>query len=104
METIEQLSCLVTIFNQFYLVDILYSSPGYTNLAEKIAFGVKEKLQNIFDIYIKKQTQNYTSSAPQTTLLILDRSFDVVTPMMKDFHYMPLLYDLKDCERHKIKD
>ena len=56
----------------------------------------------MFDIYAKFNVQNYTSSAPQTTILILDRSYDAVTPLMRDFYYMPLLYDEKNCYKHKI--
>ena len=56
----------------------------------------------MFDTFGKFNVQNYTSSAPQTTILILDRSYDAVTPLMRDFYYMPLLYDEKNCYKHKI--
>ena len=73
-------------------------------MAEKISFELKEKLEKMFDIYGKFSVQNYTSSAPQTTILILDRTFDAVTPLMRDFYYMPLLYDEKNCYKHKIEN
>ena len=57
----------------------------------------------MFDIYAKFNVQNYTSSAPQTTILILDRSYDAVTPLMRDFYYLPLLYDEKNSYKHKIQ-
>lgn len=57
----------------------------------------------MFDTYSKFNIQNYTNSAPQTTFLILDRNYDAVTPLMRDFHYLPLLYDMKDSHKHRIE-
>jgi len=57
----------------------------------------------MFELYGKYNVQNYTNNAPQTTFLILDRCYDAVTPLMRDFHYMPLLYDMTDCYKHKIQ-
>jgi hypothetical protein len=58
----------------------------------------------LFLFYEKFGAQNYNNSAPVTTLIILDRSYDVVSPLIRDFHYMPLFYDLKDVQNHKIND
>lgn len=85
-------------------MEILYSAPTKSNMAEKISIGLKEKLEKMFDVYSKFNIQNYTSSAPQTTFLILDRSYDAITPLIRDFHYLPLLYDYKNCNKHKIED
>mgnify|MGYP000980941801 CR=1 FL=1 len=57
----------------------------------------------MFEIYSKFNIQNYTSSAPQTTFLILDRCYDAITPLIRDFHYFPLLYDENDCYKHRIE-
>ena len=57
----------------------------------------------MFEIFGKFNVQNFSNNAPLTTLLILDRNYDVVTPLMRDFYYLPLLYDEKNCYRHKIE-
>ena len=72
-------------------------------MAEKLAFELKEKLEKMFDTFSKFNVQNYTSSAPQTTFLILDRNYDAITPLMRDFYYLPLLYEHKNAYRHKIE-
>jgi hypothetical protein len=72
-------------------------------MAEKISMELKEKLEKMFEQYGKLSVQNYTNSAPQTTFLILDRCYDAVTPLMRDFHYLPLMYDLKGCKKHRIE-
>jgi len=45
---------------------------------------------------------NYNNAAPLTTFLILDRSYDAVSPLIRDFHYGPLFYDIKNVINHKI--
>ena len=57
----------------------------------------------MFKTYEKNQSNNYTHDAPQTTFLILDRSFDAVSPLIRDFHYMPLLYEYKQVKEHKTE-
>ena len=37
-----------------------------------------------------------------TIFLILERSVDAVSPLVRDYHYMSLFYDLKDIKNHKI--
>jgi len=37
-----------------------------------------------------------------TIFLILDRPVDAVSPLVRDYHYLPLFYDLKDIKSHKI--
>lgn len=93
---------MATSFSSFFIVEILYSKPVSSNLSEKIALGLKERLEGMFKIYDKMQTNNYSNSSPQTTFVILDRSFDAVSPLVRDFHYMPLLYEMKGVKGHKI--
>lgn len=75
-----------------------------SNFPEKVAYGLKERFEKLFKAYQKQNVQNYNSSAPVTTLLILDRSFDAVSPLVRDYHYLPLFYDLKDIKNHKINN
>ena len=56
----------------------------------------------MFKIYDKMQSPNYTNSAPPITFLILDRSYDAVSPLLRDFYYMPLLYEYKKITKHTI--
>jgi hypothetical protein len=85
-------------------VEIYYSAAASVGgMAEKIAYELKDKLDKMFDLYGKLNVQNYTNGAPQTTFLILDRCYDAVSPLMRDFHYMPLLYELKDAQKHRVE-
>ena len=53
-------------------------------------------------MYERQGVENYNSSAPTTTFLILDRSFDPVSPLVRDYHYGPFLYDVKNVHDHNI--
>ena len=44
---------------------------------------------------------NFNSGSPQTTFLILDRTIDPISPLVRDYHYGPLLYDFQDIKNHK---
>jgi hypothetical protein len=39
-----------------------------------------------------------------TTFLILDRSYDPVSPLIRDYHYGPLFYDSKNITNHKVTE
>lgn len=58
----------------------------------------------MFKIFEKHSVPNYTSSAPLTTFLILDRSYDAVSPLVRDYHYGPLMYETKNITNHKVTD
>ena len=65
---------------------------------------MKESIESLFKSFEKNAVPNYNSSAPLTTFLILDRSYDPVSPLVRDFHYGPLFYDIKNIKNHKITD
>jgi hypothetical protein len=50
----------------------------------------------MFKTYEKDGTSNYHNSSPQTTFLILDRTIDPVSPLVRDYHYGPLFYDFNN--------
>ena len=88
----------------FYIVEIFYQRSSNTLLPEKIALGLKEKIESLFKSFEKNSVPNYNSSSPLTTFLILDRSYDAVSPLVRDYHYGPLFYDVKNITNHKVTD
>lgn len=102
--TVDELSTIVTTLSTFYIVEIYYQKTQRSSFTEKVALGLKERFENVFKTYEKYGIQNYNSSAPITTFLILDRCYDAVSPLVRDFHYLPLLYDLRNVANHRITD
>lgn len=94
--TVSELTTVLTALSSFYIVEIFYNKSALNNYAEKVALGLKDNLENLFKQYEKSNVPNYDSGAPQTTFLILDRTFDPVTPLLRDFHYGPMVYDFKN--------
>jgi hypothetical protein len=89
--------------SEFYIVEIYYTEQSVSNIAEKVSFQLKERLEKMFELYGRLNVQNYTNSAPQTTFLIFDRCYDAITPLMIDFHYMPLMYDTCNAHKHRVQ-
>lgn len=99
---VEELSSILTTLTSFYVVEIYYQKSTTTPAPEKIASGLKERFEQLFKVYNEHPVPNYTNSAPLTTFLILDRSYDPVSPLVRDYHYGPLFYDLKNVTGHKV--
>lgn len=102
--TIEELSSILSSLSAFYVVEIYYQKSITSSTPEKIALGLKEKFEQLFKSYNEHSVPNYSNSAPLTTFLILDRSVDPVSPLVRDYHYGPLFYDLKNIKNHKVTD
>jgi hypothetical protein len=51
LKTVEQLSSIVTTMSSFYIVEIYYQKSSTSAIPEKVAFGLKEKLENLFKSY-----------------------------------------------------
>lgn len=63
-------------------VSIFYYS---NSKSEKLALKLKEKLESIIQIINTNYQVNLNSG--ETYLLLLDRSFDPLTPILHDFYY-----------------
>jgi syntaxin-binding protein 1 len=57
------------------------------------------RLLDMFNEFGKSKSPNFDTKANKITILILDRSYDPVSPLVHDFHYLSMLADLKEmCE------
>jgi hypothetical protein len=93
---IERLATLVVSIPKFYGVEILYSAGQVQNVSERIATGLHIRLQDMFNEFAKSRSPNFDPKASRITLVILDRSYDPVAPLVRDFHYLSMLSDLKE--------
>ena len=53
----------------------------------------REVARGVFDFF-KKDTSGVKFKDPRGVLLIVDRSFDLVSPLMHDYSYQTLVADL----------
>ena len=98
---IERLATLIVSIPKFYGVEILYSTGQVQNVSERIAKGLELRLHDMFNEFGKCRSLNFDPKASRITLVILDRTYDPVSPLVRDFHYLSMLSDLKEITEFK---
>ncbi|ORX46023.1 Sec1-like protein [Piromyces finnis] len=77
--------------------DIRYFDPdgNTSNIASKFAYKLQEKLDNLTDI-----DGDFPKKTPykRTNMIIVDRSYDLVGPLLHDFYYQGMANDIADIE------
>ncbi len=72
-------------------------------ISKKLASCMKEKLESLQQAGIDLPAKVNAPSDERCTLLILDRSFDLVAPFLHEFTYQAMIYDLLDVDdKHRI--
>lgn len=52
---------------------------------------------------MKTDSPSIDRKANKINLFIFDRSFDPASPLIRDYHYAPMLADLKDITRFEVE-
>jgi hypothetical protein len=60
--------------------------------AEKIAQSLQKKQESFYNIY-NKQKKEQTFRDPRAIILILDRKFDLISPLIHNYTYQSCIYD-----------
>ncbi|KRW98925.1 Sec1-like protein [Pseudocohnilembus persalinus] len=93
-----KLSTVITSLEKFYGVEIVYNRES-NKISESIALSVSQRLNSIVDdLKQNNNTDVLDKNAGKVTLFIFDRSIDPMTPLLRDFYYQPMLYDLLDIQ------
>lgn len=59
---------------------------------ENLMFGLK-----------KENSETLDSSAGKITVILVDRTFDPLSPLLHDFYYQPLMYDCLNIENDIVE-
>ena len=85
-----KLASYLTTFQQISKIEIFYGKDK-----KGIANTVADEVYRRFDqIFASKDNTLFDKKAPHIKLVILDRSYDMVTPVIHDYHYQACLEDL----------
>lgn len=71
-------------------------------IARDLAKKLNENLRNFYE-----KSRNIKIKEPRGTMLILDRGFDLISPVIHDYYYQSLVYEfsnVKDEGEVKIND
>ncbi|CAD8085369.1 unnamed protein product [Paramecium sonneborni] len=93
-----KLATLLISFNKFYSFEFLYNQAE-NKLSEQVAKLTATRLQELLNSFVKQKNEQYDNiekEAGKITVMIIDRSYDVATPLLHDFYYQSMIYDLLD--------
>ena len=93
-KAIERLSTLITTFPKLHSVEILYPKTEL-RIAERLAKALYARLADIIKELERTGSRSIDRKANKINLFVFDRSYDPVSPLVRDFHYLPMLADLK---------
>lgn len=63
-------------------------------MAKALALRLNEELKRFYDSV--QQKGNIKMKEPRGTMLILDRGFDMIAPVVHDYYYQSLVYEFKE--------
>lgn len=92
-----KLSTVVPTLFDFEKFHIIYNK----NTANPIAERVAQELYKRIEKYLQKKTQD--EEAAPVKFVIIDRSFDPLTPLVHDYYYQSLVYDLLSVEGDTVE-
>lgn len=103
-EIAHRLVTVIANIQNFWSIDILFQKPlpenNFAEFSSSIASKFKEGLLNLLKNLKKSNSNILDKEAGKITVLILDRSIDALTPLVHDFYYQPMLYDLLDIKNN----
>lgn len=90
------LSTILQSFEKFSCVEVVYSKSGETGICEKMGKLLMENLKSQIAKLESNESEILDPASGKLTILLADRAQDPVSPLMHDFFYQPMLYDLLD--------
>lgn len=94
------LSTIFQCFEKFSAVDIVYSRSGDTGVCEKMAKVLNENIKTQIKKLETTDVDVLDPSSGRVTILLVDRAQDPISPLMHDFFYQPMIYDLLDIKNN----
>ena len=89
-------------FEKFSAVELVFSRSGDSGICEKMS---KTLIDNLKAQIAKLEGNEATAdtldpASGKVTILIVDRGQDPISPLMHDFFYQPMIYDLLDIKNN----
>jgi len=93
-----KLSTVIPTLFDYEKFHIIYNKNYTNSVAERVAKVLKERISRFIELK-KKQDEDPSDEPPAPIkIVILDRSFDPLTPVLHDYYYQSMLYELLDAK------
>lgn len=99
-DKIDSLISVVSTFKNISSIEVLKLEKDVYKDAEKIYLGVCQRVSDMLKVI--KPTNNYKDGG-NLTIFVLERGFDIVSPLVHDFFYENLLVDVMDIDFTNIE-
>ena len=101
----DKLATIVPSVFDYKNIHFIYNKNENNSVAEKVAKRVYQRVEKFLQT---KQDDNEAETAAPIKIIILDRSFDPLTPILHDYYYQAMAHDLlkldKDIVEYEITD
>jgi len=82
---------IIPNLGDFSTFQIVYNKNNQNSIAEKVAIVVKERAEKF--LKLKSDEDDDDDNIFPVKIVILDRTFDPLTPALHDYHYKSMLYE-----------
>lgn len=98
-----KLATVVPTLFDFEKFHIIYNKNRANMIAENVAKLLKQRIDKFLEIKKKKDDDGDKEPAAPVKIVILDRSYDPLTPLVHDYYYQSLVYDLLRVENDTVE-
>ena len=88
----DKLSTVVPCLFDYKNIHIVYKKNENNTVAEKVAKRLHQRIEKFLEL--KKGNEGEEENPSPIKIIILDRSFDPLTPVLHDYYYQAMCYDL----------
>ncbi len=98
-----KLSTVIPTLFDYEKFHIIYNKNSDNPISERIAKTFKDRINRFLDL--KKKQDNDPNDEPPAPIriVILDRSFDPLTPVLHDYYYQSMLYELLEAKNGVVE-
>ncbi|KAM3146591.1 hypothetical protein pb186bvf_001121 [Paramecium bursaria] len=100
VDVAERLATVLVSFDKFYSFEIIFRQDQWQYCIRTAQF-LQQRMRELLDALQKNNSTQYDlkdKACGKIRIVITDRSLDPVSPLLHDFYYQPMFYDLLDIE------
>ncbi|CAD8191115.1 unnamed protein product [Paramecium pentaurelia] len=99
-EMAEKISTVLVSFEKFYTFELIFRQDNW-KICQQLAQFTQGRLREILEALKRTNSSQYDhkeKTCGKIRIVIIDRAIDVLSPLLHDFYYQPMFYDLLEIE------
>ncbi|CAK89579.1 unnamed protein product (macronuclear) [Paramecium tetraurelia] len=99
-EMAEKICTVLVSFEKFYTFELIFRQDNW-KICQQLAQFTQGRLREILEALKRSNSSQYDQkdkTCGKIRLVIVDRAIDVLSPLLHDFYYQPMFYDLLEIE------